>query len=71
MTAEALRKAIAKAGTLPAADQERLGLNLAAYIKDLGALRAMIDDAERSLDAGAGEEIDLDAFLARIRAVAI
>lgn len=71
MTAEALRKALVKAAALPAADQDRLGRNLDAYLDDLKTLRAMIDEAERSLDAGAGKKIDIDEFLARMRADAV
>ncbi len=71
MTAEALRKALVKAAALPAADQERLGRNLDAYIEDLKTLRAMIDEAAQSLDAGDGQEIDIDQFLARARADAV
>jgi len=68
MTAKSISQALAKAAALPVADQERLGRNLDAYLDDLKALRAMIDEAEKSLDAGEGKEIDIDAFLARMRA---
>ena len=67
MTADALNKAVAKAASLPAADQDRLSRNLDAYLDYLKTLRAMIDEAERSLDAGGGKEIDIDAFLVRMR----
>jgi hypothetical protein len=68
MTAENLRKVLTKAAALPAADQERVARNLDAYLDDLATLRGMIDEAGRSLDAGEGKEINIDAFLARLRA---
>jgi hypothetical protein len=68
MTAENLRKAFVKAADLPSADQERLGRGIDAYIDDLQALRTMIDEAAKSLDAGEGKEIDIDQVIARARA---
>lgn len=60
---ELFQTAIAEASTLPEATQEKIGRDLLTYIEKLRWLRAEIDKGIRSLDAGEGVELDMDAFL--------
>jgi hypothetical protein len=62
---ELLQKAFAEAARLPEAEQERLGRDLLAHIEKLRGLREGIDKGLRSLDAGAGRELDIEAVIAR------
>ena len=61
---ELLETAMAEASTLPEATQQKIGRELLAYIERLRWLRAEIDKGIRSLEAGEGRELDIDAFLA-------
>ena len=67
MTSKSLSRAFAKAAELPPADQERLGRELDAYIKDLHDLRAMLDEGEQALDKELGTELDIDQVIAQAR----
>jgi len=58
-----LEKAIAEVSNLPDADQEQIGQRLLSHVEKLRQLRAEIDKGIRSLDAGKGEPLDIDAFL--------
>ena len=66
--AKTLDSALAKARQLPEADQERIGRELSDYIDQLRALRADLDEGLRSLDAGEGQELDIEDVIARARA---
>ena len=59
-----LEKAIAEVGRLSEADQEEIGRKLLTHVEKLRRLRADLDEGLRSLDAGEGQELDIEAFLA-------
>jgi hypothetical protein len=59
-----LERAIGEAAALPDADQEEIGRQLLAHIEKLQQLRREIDKGVRSLDAGQGTRLDIEAFLA-------
>jgi hypothetical protein len=63
----ALKLAMAKAAALPEAAQEQLGRELLERIEALTQLRAKIDEGVRELDAGLGEELDIDKFIEQLR----
>jgi hypothetical protein len=67
MPSETLTRAIAKARELPDADQERIGLELSAYVDDLRKLRSDLAEGLRSLDTGLGKELDIEEVIARAR----
>jgi hypothetical protein len=58
-----LEKAIAEVSNLPDADREQIGQRLLSHVEKLRQLRADIDKGIRSLDAGEGEPLDIEAFL--------
>ena len=60
---KALEQAIAQLSRLPDDDQEQIGRKLLSHVEKLNALRAEIDKGIRSLDAGEGRPLDMDAFL--------
>jgi len=62
-----LEQAFAAAAHLPEAEQDRLGQDLLAYLEKLRGLRGEIDQGLRSLDEGAGRELDVDAVIALAR----
>jgi len=62
-----LEQAVDEAASLPEADQEQIGQQLLAHIERLRQLRDEIDKGLRSLDAGKGHPMDVDAFLAAQR----
>jgi len=62
----ALKLAMAKAADLPEAAQEQLGRELLLRIEALTQLRAEIDVGIRELDAGLGEELDIEEFLGQL-----
>jgi hypothetical protein len=55
-----LELAISKASNLPAAAQEQLGRELLERIETLEQLRAEVEVGVRELDAGLGEELDIE-----------
>ena len=63
-----LELAIAKAASLPEAAQEQLGRELLDRIASLAELRAEIEIGIRELDAGLGEELDIEAVIRQARA---
>jgi hypothetical protein len=63
-----LELAIQKAASLPEAAQEQLGRELLERIETLAELRAEIEIGIRELDAGLGEELDIDDVIRRARA---
>jgi len=63
-----LELAISKAASLPDAAQEQLGRELLERIASLAELRAEIDIGIRDLDAGLGEELDIESIIREARA---
>jgi hypothetical protein len=64
----ALKLAMAKAADLPEAAQEQLGRELLERIETLTQLRVEIDVGVKELDAGLGEELDVDGLLDQLHA---
>ena len=62
-----LELAISKAAKLPEAAQEQLGRELLERIHTLAELRAEIDVGIRELDAGRGEELDIEDVIRQAR----
>jgi hypothetical protein len=62
-----LELAITKAATLPEAAQEQLGRELLERIETLAELRAEIEIGVRELDAGMGEELDVEDVIKQAR----
>jgi hypothetical protein len=62
-----LELAIAKAASLPEAVQERLGRELLEHVNAFTALRADIEIGLRELDAGLGEELDIEDLIRQAR----
>jgi hypothetical protein len=58
-----LELAVSKAAILSEAAQEQLGYELLERIDALAALRAEVDIGLRQLDAGLGEELDVEALI--------
>ena len=59
-----LKQAIAEIANLPASDQEQIGRRLLSHVETLRRLRAEIDKGLRSLDAGQGQELNIETFIA-------
>jgi hypothetical protein len=64
---KALELAITKAANLPEAAQEQLGRELLERIDGLSRLRADIQIGLDELDAGKGEEIDIEELIREAR----
>ena len=62
----ALKLAMTKAAVLPEAAQEQLGRELLERIEALTQLRAEIDVGIRELDAGLGEELDVEKLIEQL-----
>jgi hypothetical protein len=62
-----LELAISKAANLSEAAQEQLGRELLERIDALGELRTEIEIGLRELDAGLGEELDIEALIREAR----
>ncbi len=58
--------AISKIAALPEPAQEQLGRELLDRIETLKNLRSEIDVGIRELEAGLGEELDIDALLRQL-----
>jgi plasmid stabilization system protein ParE len=58
-----LEQAIAEVATLPAADQEQIGRKLLSHVEKLHELRGDIDKGVASLDAGQGQELNIEKFI--------
>lgn len=58
-----LEQAIAEVSNLPASDQEQIGRKLLSHVEKLRMLRAEIDQGIRSLDAGHGRALDVEALI--------
>lgn len=63
-----LELAISKAASLPEAAQEQLGRELLLRIDTLTQLRKEIEAGIQELDAGLGEELDIEELLKQARA---
>ncbi len=63
-----LEQAIAEVEGLPGADQETIGRQILSRVEKLRRLREEIDGGLRSLDAGEGEPLDIEEFIAEQRA---
>jgi hypothetical protein len=63
---KALQLAMTKAASLPEAAQEQLGRELLERIEVLTQLRADIDVGIQELDAGFGEELDVEEFIRQL-----
>ncbi len=55
-----------KAASLPEAAQEQLGREMLERIEKLNELRVAIEIGVRQLDAGLGEELDIEEFIDRL-----
>ncbi|RAI43361.1 hypothetical protein CH341_14805 [Rhodoplanes roseus] len=64
---KALEQAVAALSRLPEAEQERIAGELLSHLEKVTSLRADIEAGLRSLDAGEGRELDIDAVIARAR----
>jgi hypothetical protein len=62
-----LELAMSKAATLPEAAQEQLGRELLEHIETLTELRAEIEIGIKELDAGKGEELDIEDVIREAR----
>jgi hypothetical protein len=62
-----MKEAIDEVSALPESDQENIGRQLLSHVEKLRRLRVEIDRGERSLDAGQGKKLDIDAFVAQAR----
>jgi hypothetical protein len=63
-----LELAISRAAELSEAAQEQLGRELLERIDALAALRAEVEVGIRELDAGLGEEVDIEEIIKQARA---
>ena len=64
----ALKDAVAKAASLPEADQDKIGRELSAHVEKVRALRRDLEAGLRSLDAGRGKQVDVVDAIRRARA---
>jgi hypothetical protein len=62
-----LERALAQVASLPPATQDRIGEELLAYLEKLQGLRVQLDAGLRSLDEGAGRELDIDDLIQRAK----
>ena len=58
-----LELAIAEIASLSETDQEKIGQQLLSHVEKLRRLRSEIDRGIRSLDAGEGKPLDIEAFI--------
>jgi hypothetical protein len=63
---KALQLAIIKAAALPEAAQEQLGRELLDRIDQLNELREAIEFSVRELDAGLGQELDIEDLISQL-----
>lgn len=63
-----LEIALSKAAALPEAAQEQLGRELLDRIESLESLRAQIEAGVAELDAGLGEQLDVDELIQQLNA---
>jgi hypothetical protein len=63
---KALQLAMTKAAALPEAAQEQLGREILDRIERLNELRSAIELGVRELDAGLGEELEIEEFIGQL-----
>ncbi|MFZ3353283.1 MAG: hypothetical protein WA268_20725 [Xanthobacteraceae bacterium] len=63
-----LEIALSKAAALPEAAQEQLGRELLDRIESLESLRTQIEAGVAELDAGLGEQLDVDELIQQLNA---
>jgi len=63
---KALELAMMRAAALPEAAQEQLGRELLERIARLNELRAAVEVGIGELDAGLGEEVDIEALIGEL-----
>jgi hypothetical protein len=61
-----LEIALSKVAALPEAAQEQLGRELLDRIESLESLRAEIEAGVAELDAGLGEQVDIEEFIRQL-----
>jgi hypothetical protein len=61
--------AMTKAAALPEAAQEQVGRELLERIERLNALRSAVEVGPRELDAGLGEELDIEELIGALNDV--
>jgi hypothetical protein len=66
--AKTIELAMKKVATLPEAAQERIGREVLEQIDSFAELRAELEIGIKQLDAGLGEELDMDDVIAQARA---
>jgi hypothetical protein len=64
---KALKDAITEVERLPGADQDKIGREILAHVRKLGALRDDLSAGARSLDKGKGRELIIEKVIARAR----
>ena len=64
---KALKEALAKVEKLPAPDQENIGRQMLHHVEKLRVLRDDIEAGIRSLDAGKGQELDVNDVISIAR----
>lgn len=67
-TTKTLELAMNKAARLPEAAQEQIGREVLERIETLSELRAQLEIGIQQLDAGRGEELDIDEVIRQVRA---
>jgi hypothetical protein len=65
---KALELAMTKAAMLPDAAQEQIGREVLERIESLAELRAQLEIGIQQLDAGRGEELDIDEVITEAHA---
>lgn len=63
----ALKRALAEVEELPRDDQDNIARQVLTHVEKLRLLRADIDEAVRSLDAGEGRELEIGDVVLRAR----
>jgi hypothetical protein len=66
--AKTIELAMKKVATLPEAAQERIGLEVLEQIDSFAELRTELEIGIKQLDAGLGEELNMDDVIAQARA---
>jgi hypothetical protein len=64
---KALKEALAEVERLPEADQEIIGRQVLTHVEKIRMLRADIDAGLQALDAGHGQELDVNDAIAVAR----
>lgn len=62
-----LERAMAEVAALPEATQDDIARQILQHVENLRRLRADLDEARRSLDAGEGSELDIEEVIREAR----